>query len=99
LLLAEYHVGVSDGLFESEIRREIAAIFDQLDSLPKDAIEERSRLTARKDELRVELRRFNAADSAAITDAWSERAASKPVEDSGKPFIPSPGEGGQAGGG
>ena len=81
-----------------EIRQEMASILDQLNSLPPEAISERSWLASRKDELRDMLRQFNAEDSDDVARRWSERAGSKPGDDSGKPFIPSHGEGGQAGG-
>lgn len=82
---------------ELQIRGELGSILDQLESLPRDDFERRAALLERQEQLRRWLRELPIEHSDEINAQWSERAASKPGDDT-KPVIISPGEGGQAGG-
>lgn len=88
---------VADKPTEPAIRSELGSILDQLESLPHDDFERRAALLARQEQLRKWLRELPIEHSDEISAQWSERAASKPGDDT-KPVIISPGEGGQAGG-
>lgn len=82
---------------ERQMRSEIGAILDQLQSLPSDAFAERSRLRHRKDELVRVLRRIEIPGSEAISRRWAGQAGTKVTEDLGHPEIVSPTESGSSG--
>ena len=85
---------MAEDLDGREIRRELGEILDQLNALPSDAFRERSALTERQYELRRALAEIELPGSDQIKERWTDRAASKPAEDEGKPVIPSPTESG-----
>lgn len=78
---------------EAQIRQRIAAILDELSALPRDEIAQRATLAHERNTLAAQLRALSANDD--ITRAWSERAPYR-EPDTGKPYIASRGEGGQA---
>lgn len=82
---------------EREMRSEIGAILDQLQSLPSDAFAERSRLQDRKAELVQALRRIEIPGSEAISRRWAEQAGTEVTENLGHPEIISPTESGSSG--
>ena len=73
------------------IRRRLAAILDELSTLPRDAIRLRAELGEERDRLGTLLRTMSADDG--ISRSWAERARHRPA-DAGRPFIASHGEGG-----
>jgi hypothetical protein len=88
---------MAEDLDGREVRRELGEILDQLNALPPDAFRERSALADRQHELRRALAEIELSGSDQIKERWTERAASKPAEDEGKPVIPSPTESGGSG--
>jgi hypothetical protein len=84
---------------ERQIRTEMGAVLDQLQSLPADAFAERSRLRDRQGELGRLLREIELPGSEDITRRWAEQAGGTAKEDLGHPEIVSPIESGGGGGG
>lgn len=84
---------------ERQLRAEIGAILDQLQSLPADAFAERSKLRVRQAELVRMLRRIEIPGSEDISRRWAGQAGSKATDDLGHPDIVSPIESGGGGGG
>ena len=84
---------------ERQIRAEMGATLDQLQSLPADAFAERSRLRDRQAELGRMLRRIEIPGSKDISRRWAGQAGSKATEDLGHPEIVSPIESSGGGGG
>jgi hypothetical protein len=85
----------SDSVVENElvdaVRRRIAAIYDELARLPRDAFAQRSSLVAERGMLTDQLRMADANE--ATSSEWAERSARKPGEAT-RPPIPSHSEGG-----
>lgn len=85
----------SDPAAENEsldaVRRRIAAIYDELARLPRDAFAQRSSLVAERGTLTDQLRTAEANE--ATSSEWAARSARRPAETT-RPHIPSHSEGG-----
>lgn len=90
--------GTEHDTTEQQIRAEIGATLDQLQSLPADALTERSKLRDRQAELGRMLRAIEIPGSRDISERWSQQAGGKATEDLGHPDIVSPIESGGGGG-
>ena len=71
-----------------QIRQQLVAILDRLNSLASDDVGERLRLARRQDELRHLLRSIEVPGADAIVAGWAVRAHYD--EDEPVPIIPSP---------
>ncbi|HAS09150.1 MAG TPA: hypothetical protein DCS55_01310 [Acidimicrobiaceae bacterium] len=81
---------------EGALRRELAMLDANLAAIPTDQFAERSPLLKRRDEVTASLRAAVATDRE-ILERWADRAGRKETGDGSKPYIPSRGEGGDAG--